>query len=255
MKIVSWNVNSIRSKEDKFLEFMENFQPDILILQELRAMPENLSMFLRSILNYNVLFNPAKKPGYSGTAIYYKNSVNLNHLTNYLGIPILDDEGRTIIGGIDKITLVSLYTPNGNRNEERLKYKLNYYQEIFNYIKKLLNNGQEIILGGDLNVAHTELDLFDPNGNRNHSGFLIEERKWFNDLLDLGFYDTFRMFEKSGGHYSWWHMRDPERKNNNGWRFDYFLVSKNLVSKVRNARILRDVFGSDHCPILLEIDL
>ncbi len=249
-------MNGLRSAEEQFLSFLKNEKPDVVLLQEIRSEEQQLSFFLRLIPDYATFFNPSGRPGYGGTAIYYKKGCGIKDVSNSVNNSLLDSEGRTImsdLGGINGIKLLNFYTPNGNRNEERLRYKLKFYSEVLKLVSDLENT--PVILGGDLNVAHTELDLYSPKSNKNHSGFLPEERKWFSELLKLGFSDTFRLFEKEGGHYTWWHMGDPKREKNRGWRFDYFLVSKNLETRVKKAPILRDVYGSDHCPILLEIDI
>ncbi len=255
MKLVSWNVNSLRSAESNFLKFIEKEQPEILMLQEVRAHPDQLSIFLQIIPGYNVQHNYSGRLGYGGTALYYKSGLQPSLLTTVTGQKILDDEGRTILLVANGLAIINFYVPNGNRNEERLQYKLKFYDCAANFIRKLKDKYDSIIVGGDFNVASTELDLFSPKTNKKRSGFLSEEKAWFNSLLDMGLLDSFRLFNTKGGNYTWWHMRDPERKNNKGWRFDYFLVSKILKDKIWKAEILKNVFGSDHCPILLEIDL
>lgn len=255
MKLISWNVNGLRSAEKHFLKFISEESPDILMLQELRAHPDQLQFFLKFIPGYKVEFNPSERRGYSGTALYYKEEIPFDEVTSRTGNRILDSEGRTIVCTLGNLIIINFYTPNGTSSEERLKFKLKFYDAITDYLRELLKKKHSVIVGGDINVAHTELDLYAPKENKNRSGFLPVERDWFSDLLKLGFLDTFRMFEKSGGHYTWWHMRDPKRKKNRGWRFDYFLVSKDLKRKVKDAKILRDVLGSDHCPILLEVNV
>lgn len=253
MKIVSWNVNGLRSTEQQFLKFIERDKPDILMLQELRAHPDQLNFFIKQIPGYKVHFNPAEKSGYSGTALYYKSNLGIESLSDRFNSKVLSAEGRTIEIRVNDLVVFNLYTPNGTRSEERLKYKFKYYEAILTHIQTLLNTGKSIIVGGDLNVAHNEKDLYAPEKNRNHSGFLPKEREWFDRLLQVGLVDTFRIFEKRGKFYTWWHMRDPKRKRNRGWRFDYFLVSKDLKGKVKDSQILKHVFGSDHCPIELTI--
>jgi len=253
MKLVSWNVNSLRSAENKFLKFVEDEEPDIVMLQEVRAHPDQLSIFLQNIPNYRVHHNYSGRLGYGGTALYYKSSLRPDLLTAVTGQTILDNEGRTIVFGLNDLAIVNFYVPNGNRNEERLKYKLDFCDCAKSYLQKLITKYQSVVVGGDFNVAPTELDLYSPDTNKKHSGFLPEERDWFNSLCDLGLLDSFRLFTTEGGHYTWWHMRDPERKNNKGWRFDYFLVSNSLKDRVKRSEILKNVYGSDHCPILLEI--
>lgn len=255
MKLVSWNVNSLRSAENKFLEFVGKEQPEVVMLQEVRAHPDQLSIFLQNIPGYKVCHNYSGKLGYGGTAIYYKSNLNPNLLTTKTGRKILDDEGRTMIWTTAEMAIVNFYVPNGNRNEERLKYKLRFCDEAVNLIKDLQRDYREVVIGGDFNVAPTELDLYSPKTNRKHSGFLQEERDWFETMLKMGFWDSFRLFNSGGGNYTWWHMRDPTRAKNNGWRFDYLLVSDSLKDKVKKAEILRNVFGSDHCPILVELEI
>lgn len=253
MKLVSWNVNSLRSAENKFLKFVEEEQPEIVMLQEVRAHPDQLSIFLQNIPGYKIQHNYSGRLGYGGTALYYKTSLEPDLLTTVTGREMLDNEGRTMVFTFKGTAIINFYIPNGNRNEERLRYKLNFCNCIANYLKELKGKYHSIIVGGDFNVAPTELDLYSPKTNKKHSGFLVEERNWFDSLLEMGFLDSFRLFNKEGGNYTWWHMRDPERKNNKGWRFDYFLVSDNLKDKVKRSEILRNVYGSDHCPILIEL--
>ncbi len=254
MKIVSWNVNGLRSAEERFLRFIENERPDLLLLQEIRAHPNQLPFFLKLVPNYKVEFNHSGRAGYGGTAVYYKKVLSLDKLSSSTGNEILDSEGRSMFCKLKDLSILNFYVPNGNSSKERLDYKMDFYKSIKGYVIKLLKNNESVIIGGDLNVAHTELDLFAPQTSRN-SGFLPKERKWFSGLLEMGFLDSFRIFEKKGGHYTWWHLRDPKREKNMGWRYDYFLVSSDLKDGVKKSKILRGVFGSDHCPILLEIDL
>lgn len=255
MKLVSWNVNGLRSAEEKFLDFLDKEQPDILLLQELRAEPNQLSMFLQNVTDYKVLFNPSGRPGYGGSALYYKEILPLENLTNKTRNPVLDSEGRTIQFSLRNTTVINFYVPNGNMNEERLQYKLNFYRMMTKYLQSLINQKYPVIIGADMNVAHTKIDLYSPKTSIRNSGFLPEERKLFDRLLEIGLIDTFRHLHPKGGYYTWWSFRDRTRKENHGWRYDYFLVSNNLVKRIKKAEILKDVFGSDHCPILLEIDI
>ena len=252
MKIYSWNVNSLRSCENNFLEFLDKYKPDIVGIQELRGHPDQLSFFLKFVDGYKNLFNDSGRPGYAGTALYYKDTLEVKEVTKEVGNEILNTEGRVIKIVVDDIHIFNYYTPNGTSSEERLKFKLQYYDEILKLSEELIRQGKKVVVGGDLNVGHTEKDLYLKYCN--HSGFLPEERKWFDDMLDIGFVDSFRMFQKEGGYYTWWHLSDPKREKNNGWRFDYFLVSNNLKDRVKSAGILKDTYGSDHCPIWVEID-
>lgn len=252
MKIYSWNVNSLRSCENNFLKFLNEYSPDIVMIQELRAHPDQLSFFLKTVAEYKYLFNDSGRPGYAGTALYYKETQNVKQITNKLGNEILETEGRVILIQVDDLYIYNFYIPNGSSNEERQAFKMEYFAEILKLAKKHYKNGDKVIIGGDLNLAHTQKDLYLKDCK--HSGFLPEERKWFEDLLSVGFLDSFRIFQKKGGYYTWWHLRDPQREANNGWRFDYFLASKNLLKNIKTAGILKEVYGSDHCPIWIELE-
>lgn len=254
VRLVSWNVNGLRSAEKYFLEFVREEQPDVVLLQEVRAHPNDLSFFLKFVLGYKTKFNPSDRPGYSGTALYYKENLAIE-VPTLVGERILDLEGRAMKAAKGGLTILNFYVPNGNSSEERFEFKLRFYGSVTSYVENLLGRNLSVVIGGDLNVAHRKIDLFSPETSNKSSGFLPVEREWFSSLLELGFVDTFRMFERGGGHYTWWHLKDPERKKNLGWRYDYFLVSEDLKGKVRGSKILRDVFGSDHCPIILELDV
>ena len=218
------------------MRFIQDYRPDVLLIQELRANPDQISFFLKSIQGYKYLFNDSGRPGYGGTAIYYKESIKPEDVTTTLDNDVLDAEGRTILIRLADLFIFNFYTPNGNSSKQRLEYKLKFYNEVTKVVTKLVGDNKLVVIGGDLNVAYTELDLFAPKTSRN-SGFLPEERKWFDDLLSFGFIDTFRIFVKDGGHYTWWHLKDPKRKKNLGWRYDYFLVSKDLRYNVKKVII------------------
>ncbi|MEI7578897.1 MAG: exodeoxyribonuclease III [bacterium] len=250
MLVISWNVNSLRNCEKAFLAFLHDYEPDIVMIQELRAHPDQLSFFLQMVPGYQVFFNDSGRPGYSGTAIYYKNSLNVQEISKHTGNEILDTEGRTIKLVLPDYTIYNFYTPNGTGNENRLAFKLEFYQEMLLLLQSEVALGKKVIFGGDLNVAATAIDLYNPSANQAHSGYLAVERKWFADILKLGFVDTFRLYEKRDSFYSWWNLRDPKRENNQGWRFDYLLTSANIpLSNIIDAKIYREVFGSDHCPV------
>lgn len=254
MKLISWNVNSLRAAETNFLEFIQEYSPDIVMIQELRAFEDQLSFFLKSLPDYSVHFNPSPRPGMWGTALYYKSDLSDKFELDKLD-PMLEEENRVITFSDGDVVMLNIYTPNGSSNEKRQEYKIKFYNKLIEKLEELLQEGKQIVLGGDFNIAHTELDLYNPKGNVKRSGFLPEEREILDKITKLGFKDTFRMFNKEGGNYSWWHLPPEKREFNNGWRFDYFFVSKDLVPRVKNAEILKGVFGSDHCPILLEIEL
>ncbi len=255
MKLVSWNVNSLRSAEENFLQFLSSERPEVVMLQELRAHPDQLSLFLKFIPGYEAVFNPSGRPGYGGTAIYYRKEMPFSQIVTKVGNEVLDMEGRVIYGLLDSLHLFNFYVPNGSAGGKRLEYKHQFLQQIGRFSQKLLSGKQSVIIGADMNVAHTPLDLYSPQTNQQSSGFLLEARKIFDQLLAIGLTDTFRLFEKDGGHYTWWSLRDRERKKNQGWRYDYFLISKNLENKVKKSVILKNIFGSDHCPIMLEVEV
>jgi exodeoxyribonuclease-3 len=254
MKIVSWNVNSLRSAEAKFLAFMETEQPDVVMLQEVRAHQNQLSFFLQNVSGYDVLFNDSGRPGYAGTAVYYTKKLQFTGITSETGNKTLDSEGRSIVAQLGNFKLVNVYVPNGNMNEVRLNYKVEFLKNLIAWVKEQTGNGFSIIIGGDLNIAHTPNDLYAPNANAKVSGFLPIERKLFDDLLATGLLDSFRLFHPDGKYFSWWSLGDKTRSQNKGWRFDYFLVSKDMQNKIKSAEILKAVFGSDHCPVLITYD-
>jgi len=251
MTIVSWNVNSLRNAEVSFINFLEKYQPDIVFLQELRATEDQLSFFLKLIEGYDFLINTSGRPGYSGTAVYYKKTLEVSDLTTQSEYELLVMEGRYISCKIGELELHNFYVPNGNANDERYRLKLAYHDEMLALAKKNSASKIDTIFMGDLNVCHTAKDLFNPAVS--YSCFRPDETKWFDDMLDAGYLDSFRLFNDKDKQYTWWHLKDKTRSQNRGYRFDYFIVSKSLQSKIIRSDILKDVYGSDHCPILLEI--
>lgn len=252
MKIISWNVNGLRAleKKDKWNQIFE-FDPDIICLQETKAHPEQLSEELRSPIGYHAFFDHSKlKKGYSGVAIYSKEKPE--KVEYGLGIKKFDEEGRTLVVYFKKFVLLNIYFPNGGGGEDRLAYKLEYYDEFFKFIEKLKKQGKSVIFCGDVNTAHNEIDIARPKENENHTGFLRIERDWMDKLFVHGWIDTFRTLHPDKVQYSWWDMKTFARDRNIGWRLDYFFVSSNLKDKIKHAEILENIFGSDHCPILLE---
>lgn len=251
MRIISWNVNGIRSSEKSgFLEWLRKESPDVLCMQETKAMPKQLSYAIRQPKGYHAYWAAALRPGYSGVALYTKEKprVELG-----IGIKKYDDEGRTIIAHYPDFILFNSYYPNGRHDLSRIPYKLGYYDEIMKKAKSLLRDGKNVILTGDFNTAHTELDLARPKDNEKNTGFRPEEREKLSELMDAGFADAFREFTKGGGHYTWWSQRAGARKRNIGWRIDYFLASKNVLNNAKASYMMPDVMGSDHCPIVLEV--
>jgi len=250
MKIISWNVNGIRAvyKRD-FLGWLRKTNADIVCLQEIKIQPESFPIDLISPQNYYSFFNFADKKGYSGVAVYVRKKPL--SIENKLGVERFDTEGRILKLEFPKFILINIYLPHGGRQKENLKYKLKVYQQLLNYLKKIRN--KNIILIGDFNVAHQEMDLARPKDNKNNIMFTPEERKQIDKIIKLGFTDGFRKFHKDNGHYTWWPYAFNARQRNLGWRIDYAFISKSLAPKIKNTFILDKVPGSDHCPIGIEI--
>ena len=253
MRIYSWNVNGIRAIMKKgFLDWMEDEKPDILCVQETKAHPDQLSFELKEVDDYQVHFASAKKAGYSGTATYSR--MQTKKVQIGLGEKRFDQEGRTIISYYPNFVLFNIYFPNGKASKERLAYKMDYYYFLLDYLKKIKKEQKNIIITGDVNTAHKEIDLARPKANEKISGFLKEEREWIDQLLDSGFIDSYRHFyPKKTDAYTWWSLRTAARKRNVGWRIDYFLISEPLIKNLKAAKIHDQVKGSDHCPISIEV--
>jgi exodeoxyribonuclease-3 len=251
MKIISWNVNGIRAVMKKgFSDFTHKTNPDILCLQETKAHPDQVDKLLDNYEHH--YWNSADKKGYSGTAVFSK--VKPLKVTYGGGLDEGDTEGRVIILEFEKFHLVNVYTLNSQRGLTRLSYRQKWDDAFLKLLKKL-EKSKPVILCGDLNVAHKEIDLARPKNNVKNAGFTPEERSGFDNYIAAGFVDTFRMFTESGEHYSFWSYMFNARKKNIGWRIDYFMVSKKLKDKVKNSRILKMVMGSDHAPVELKIDI
>lgn len=248
-KYISWNVNGLRAAIKKgFLDYLEKESPDIIGLQEIKLSEGQLDLKLE---NYYTYYNYAQKKGYSGTAIFTKKeplSVSYG-----IGIEEHDLEGRVICAEFEDYYFVTVYTPNSKNELERLDYRMIWEDEFRKYLKNL-EKVKPVIVCGDLNVAHKEIDLKNPKTNTRSAGFTIEERNKFTELIQSGFIDTFRYFYPDTLHaYTWWSYRANARKNNTGWRIDYFCVSENLKDRLIDAKIHSEVEGSDHCPVLLYI--
>lgn len=254
MKLISWNVNGLRAVVNKgFSEFFKEIDADIFSIQETKMQEEQLEENILSIFKgYNTYWNSAEKKGYSGTAIFTK----IKPLTIKYGIgkEEHDKEGRVITLEFDKFYMVNIYTPNSKRELERLDYRMIWEDEIKKYLLHL-NKIKPVIMCGDLNVAHKEIDLKNPKTNRHNAGFTDEERNKMTELLDAGFTDSFRYkYPDKENEYSWWSYMGRARKKNVGWRIDYFIVSNDIVKKIKDATIHQEVYGSDHCPVELIID-
>ena len=254
MKLLSWNVNGIRAVDRKgFFQWFTKEKPDIICLQEIKAQKEQLPSHLRNTPNYHLYINSAEKKGYSGVATYTKQKP-LDVKMGF-GIEKFDREGRILITEYSRFILFNIYFPNGKKNQERLDYKLDFYDTFLAYADNLKAKGKNIVVCGDFNTAHKEIDLARPKENEKISGFLPIERAWIDTFIDHGYIDTFREFNKQSEQYSWWDMKTRARERNVGWRIDYFFVNKEFMKYVKNAFILQEVLGSDHCPIGIEIEV
>lgn len=254
ISLFSWNVNGLRAVFKKgFAGWLDKASPDILCLQETKARPEQVEGELSTIGGYRHYFNSARKPGYSGVALFSKKEPVSVELT--FGDVRFDGEGRVLQADYGHFLLFNVYFPNGKASDERLRYKMDFYGSFLERMRLLLKAGRKVVVCGDVNTAHREIDLARPQENSKVSGFLPREREWIDRLLEVGFVDTFRMFEAGPGHYTWWDQISRARERNVGWRIDYFYVSRGLEKSVARAWIMPEVLGSDHCPIGLELKL
>jgi len=254
VKIISWNVNGIRSVYRKgFIDWVMEESPDILCCQELKAQPNQLGDGFQEPAGYHAYWGWGERKGYSGVATFSKKEPS--RVQSGFGIKRFDEEGRAIITEFPDFTLFNVYFPNGKASAERLSYKMEFYNEFLAYVDPLLKDGQRLIVCGDFNTAHHEIDLARPKQNEKISGFLPEERAWMDSFVAHGFVDTFRHFNQEPGHYTWWDLKSRARERNVGWRIDYFFVSSNLIDRVSKAFIIYDRTGSDHAPVGIELDL
>jgi exodeoxyribonuclease III len=251
MKIISYNVNGIRAAIKKgFIEWLQSANPDVICLQEIKAMEDqlDLSLFEAAGYKYNYWYS-AQKKGYSGVAILSKTKPN--HVESGTGIETMDFEGRNLRADFDGVSVMSMYLPSGT-NSERLGFKFNYMDEIQEYLTSLRKEIPNLVILGDYNICHEEIDIHNPK-MKNVSGFLPEEREWLGGFIATGFIDSFRFLHPEKQEYSWWSYRANSRANNKGWRLDYAMVSKPLQEKIKRSVILTEAVHSDHCPILIEI--
>lgn len=251
MKLISWNVNGLRAVYNKgFIENFKNLDSDIFCIQETKMQEGQLEVNLEG---YEIYFNSAERKGYSGTAIFTK--VKPNSVTKGIGIDKHDKEGRVLTLEYDNFYLVNCYTPNSQRELTRLEYRVEWEYDFREYLKKL-DKIKPVILCGDLNVAHNEIDLKNPKTNRGNAGFTDEERREMTNLLSEGFVDSFRfLYPDKTGSYSWWSYMGRAREKNVGWRIDYFIVSDRIKNNIIEALIHSDIYGSDHCPVELDIEI
>ncbi|MGZ7116982.1 MAG: exodeoxyribonuclease III, partial [Methanobacterium sp.] len=236
-----------------FLKWLLNDDPDILCLQETKVSYDKLPKPLKRVDGYHPYFCEAEKKGYSGVAIYSK--IRPKKVEYGFGIQKFDSEGRILIADYEKFVLLNIYFPNGKMSAERLNYKLEFYDALLDYANDLKAEGKNVVICGDLNTAHKEIDIARPKANEKISGFLPVERAWIDKFLENGYLDTFRMFNKEPEQYTWWSYRTKARERNVGWRLDYFFINEEFKDKVKAAGILNHVMGSDHCPVDLELIL
>lgn len=252
MKLVSWNVNGIRAcGKNGFLKWFENEKADIVCVQEIKATPDQLDESFRNPMKYHTFWNPAQKPGYSGTAVFSKKEpldVQMG-----LGNPEFDNEGRVMILKYPKFTLMNSYFPNSQREHTRLPYKLAFCDAFMKKAQSLRKKGENVIMCADWNIAHQEIDLKNPKSNQKNAGFLPEERAWMDRFIKAGYVDAFRQFQPEGGHYTWWSYRPGVREKNVGWRLDYFMTNEEFKDRLKTSYHRNEVFGSDHCPVVVEL--
>ncbi len=256
MKLMSWNVNGLRACQKKgFLDFFEREKPDILCLQETKAQKEQLDQTLINPMSYKSHWtSSATRKGYSGVVTY--SHLPVFRVDHGIGIRKFDEEGRFIITEIEDILLYNVYFPNGSARQERHLFKQEFLRKFLRHLIKILATDRKVIVVGDYNVAHRDIDVYDPVRLSGESGFLPEEQEWFSDFLDAGFVDTFRYFHPHAKErYSWWSYREMARPANRGWRIDHICVSENLKPCLKNGDIRDQQEGSDHCPVVLEFDL
>jgi exodeoxyribonuclease-3 len=252
MKLVSWNVNGIRSAiKQGFFDFIESEKADIYLLQEVKISEADLDE-IPVPEGYHMFYFLPEKKGYAGLIVYSKDKPK--DVVKGLEVEILDLEARVMVLEYDGFFLLNVYFPHSRRDLARIDFKLEFNDIFMKYVKEL-ETKKPVVIGGDFNVAHESRDLANPKQNEKNAGFTIQERKWFDEFLKAGFIDTFRMFESENGHYTWWSNRKGVRERNVGWRIDYLLVSKQLEKKVRYSKILDKVYGSDHCPIEADMEL
>lgn len=252
-RLYSWNVNGLRAVWKKgFPEWVREAKPDILGLQEIKIHSHQLTFDMTCVEGYECHFSHAERAGYSGVAIYTREKPL--SVTEGLGIPEFDAEGRVLIAEYPEFVFYTIYYPNGQRGDDRLQYKMAFYDAFLEHAENLRKQGKKLVICGDVNTAHKEIDLARPKANEKVSGFLPIERAWMDKLVDHGYIDTFRHFyPDETDRYSWWNMRSRARERNVGWRIDYFFVTPDLKDNMIAADIHPDVMGSDHCPVSLEL--
>jgi exodeoxyribonuclease III len=252
-KIISYNVNGIRAAMNKgWIEWLEAVSADIVCLQEVKAEPSQFDVTLLEKIGYKHYWHPAQKKGYSGVAILSK--MEPDRVEIGCGIEKYDFEGRVIRADFGDISVISVYMPSGSSGDLRQAFKMEWLEDFTNYINELKLQRPKLIISGDYNICHKHIDIHNPKSNANTSGFLPEEREWFDRFVQTGFVDSFRHFNAEPHQYSWWSYRAGARGKNLGWRIDYNMVTENLASNLKRSVILPEAIHSDHCPVVLEID-
>lgn len=249
IKIISWNVNGLRSVYRKgFLQIFKKIDADIFCLQEIKVQANTIPAELKDIFGYYSYFNFAQKPGYSGVAIYSKEKPL--KISSKIGLDRFDNEGRLLRLDFKDFILLNVYLPHGGRQKQNLEYKLRAYKELLALASEI--KGKKVVIAGDFNVAHEEIDLARPKNNQKNIMFTPKERQQLDGLVEMQFTDTFRKFNKEGGNYTWWPWLANARIRNIGWRIDYIFVSQKFLASLKKAYILKEVMGSDHCPVVIE---
>ena len=254
MRLISWNVNGIRAVHKKgFLEWFAEEQPDVLCIQETKAHEVQMPTALKQVEGYSAWFTTPERKGYSGVGLYTREGHGPRSVSYGLGVERFDSEGRTVVADFDDFVFLGIYFPNGKRSPERLRYKMEFYDAFLDYVDNLREQGRNVVVCGDVNTAHKEIDLARPKENEKISGFLPEERAWMDTFIDHGYVDTFRRFNQEPGNYSYWDQMTRARDRNVGWRIDYFFTDSDFASNLTDGFILPNVMGSDHCPVGIEI--
>ncbi len=248
MRIISWNLNGIRAAMKKGVDdWMRDYRADVYAFQEVKAMEEQLDESILTIGDYHPYFFPAKRKGYSGVALYVRGTQPDEVIGGF--DPNYDDEGRVIMARFGNLHFYNVYFPNGQASQERLDYKMAFYRDFLAHIEKDRTAGRQVLVCGDYNTCHNDIDIARPKENSGRSGFLPIERAWMDELEQTGYVDTYRHFYPSDVKYTWWSMRTNARERNIGWRIDYFYVDRSSLDRVKSAFILDNVVGSDHCPV------
>ena len=254
MKLISWNVNGIRAASGKgYTEWFNEYKPDVLCVQETKAQIDQLEEKISKPKGYYSNWNSAEKKGYSGTATFSK--VKPKTIKFDMDDEKFDGEGRLLLTEFDEFMLYNIYFPNGKRDLSRVDYKLEFSDKVIELCEEHKKKGKKIIICGDFNTAHKEIDIKNAKSNEKNTGFLPKERAWIDKFISNGYVDTFRQFNKESGNYTWWSYMFSARSKNVGWRIDYFFVSENVLPHLKGAFILPDVMGSDHCPLGIELEI